>query len=157
MTRARALVAASALIAAGCVRSADEPCVDDADCDGEVCARDGVCLAAGDVRRVQIRWTVRGAAPDATACEGIAELELQLDDSAGGPGHRYAQVPCPLGLFTIDKIGRRYDGVTLAGYDAAGSRVVRGTAPITDDAEGDGAAMIDLASSLQLRISVIVD
>jgi hypothetical protein len=156
MIRAPALVA-SLLLATGCVRSADEPCVDDADCDGLVCARDGVCLDAGEVRRVQIRWTVGGAVPDATRCAGITELELQLDDSAGGPGHRYAQVPCALGLFTIDAIGRRYDGVTLVGFDAAGSRVVRGTAAISDDAEGNGAAMIDLTSSISLPISVIVD
>jgi hypothetical protein len=35
--------------------------------------------------------------------------------------------------------------------------VVGGEAPIIDDAEGNGAAMIDLASSFSLRISVIVD
>jgi hypothetical protein len=156
MTRTSVALAA-VLAIAGCVRSADEPCVDDADCDGLVCARDGVCLGADEVRRVQVRWTVRGAAPDASSCAGITELELQLDDSAGGPSHRYGQVPCPLGLFTIDTIGRRYDGVTLVGFDAAGSRVVRGTAAITDDAEGNGAAMIDLVSSISLRISVIVD
>jgi hypothetical protein len=148
MTRARASVSVAALLVAGCVRSSDEPCVADADCDGEVCARDGVCLDADEVHRVQIRWTVRGLAPDAASCAGIAELGLQLDDSAGGPGHQYAQVPCPLGLFTLDKIGRRYDGVTLTGLDAGGSRVVGGTAAITDDAEGNGAAMIDLVSTI---------
>lgn len=142
----------AALLTTACVR-AGEPCVSDDECDGEVCARDGVCLPAADVHRVQVRWTVRGQPPDLTSCAGIAELELQLRGDDGGRGHSYAQVPCPLGLFTIDKIGRRYRTVTLLGFDGAGSRVVGGEAAIVDDAGGDGAAQIDLVDGFTLRIS----
>jgi hypothetical protein len=142
----------AALLMTGCYRG-DAPCVSDDECDGEVCARDGECLPAADVRRVQVRWTVRGEVPDATSCAGIAELELQLRSDDGGPGHRYTQVPCPLALFTIDKIGRRYRTVTLLGTGGAGSRIASGESAIVDDAAGDGAAQIDLVDSFTLRIS----
>jgi hypothetical protein len=148
MTRAALLAA----LLTACVRG-DEPCASDDECAGEVCARDGVCLPAADVHRVQVRWTVRGEAPDATSCAGIAELELQLRSDDGGSGHRYTQVPCPLALFTIDKIGRRYRTVTLLGFDGAGSRIVGGESSIVDDDAGDGAAQIDLALAFTLRIS----
>jgi hypothetical protein len=142
----------AALLMTGCFRG-DAPCVSDDECDGDVCARDGECLPAADVHRVQVRWTVRGQPADARSCAGIAELELQLRGDDGGRGHSYTQVPCPLALFTIDKIGRRYRTVTLLGFDGAGSRIVSGEASIVDDDAGDGAAQIDLAVGFTLRIS----
>lgn len=110
-------------------------CNVDSDCQPQVCARDGACYDAADVRSVKATWTIDGAAPSTVSCNGF-DLYIRFrgpspDDSMG-----FAPVPCFAGQFTIDKLPRRYDSVEL-GVDGG----VRDTSAI--DANGD--ALLDLS------------
>lgn len=99
------------VLVAGCPRSDPGPCTTDADCGDFVCARDGECLSAAEVRRVQIVWTVHGMPASATTCAAIPDLYLQLDSPSDSFG--FEPVPCMAGQFTIDKLPRRYYGAEL--------------------------------------------
>ena len=52
-------------------------CMMDRDCDDQVCARDGTCTDADEVREVTVTWTIRGAAlcgPLAPSRSGLMEF-----------------------------------------------------------------------------------
>jgi hypothetical protein len=121
------LVVLAALALAACVARSDDDCFD-VPCD-QVCTREGECLPADEVRRVQVRWTIRGEAADATRCEAIASLEIHFLDRDGDP-KTYVNVPCGLGLFTVDRQSARFDEVELIGLGSDGQERVRGSAAI---------------------------
>jgi hypothetical protein len=102
----------------------DSTCKTDSECGGDVCARNGECVSAADVRMVKVTWTVRGQPASATTCGSTTDLELWFDSPSDYFG--YEPVPCMEGLFTIDKIPTRYDEVEL---DIAGGSPV-GFSPI---------------------------
>lgn len=138
MSRLAVLAVATAVLSSGC-RFSDEDCSDD-ECH-LVCTRDGACLPQDEVRRVQIVWLIRGQGATATSCEGIAEIEIRFLDRDGGDPHRYTQVPCALGLFTVDRLSARFDEVEVTGLGDGGRELVRGSAAI----EGaDATPQVDL-------------
>jgi hypothetical protein len=83
-------------------------CQDDADCaypgaEGPICARDGECLRADEVRVGHVEWTVSGQPASAAACAAAPDLELLF--LAGGVNEfGYSPVPCAEGEFTVDKL-----------------------------------------------------
>jgi hypothetical protein len=122
--RALALLA----LLAGCPSDAQSSCKTDGDCGGDVCARDGNCTAASNVRMVHVTWTVNGQQASATTCGATTDLELWFDSPSTYFG--YEPVPCMEGLFTIDKIPLEYNEVEL---DVAGGSPV-GYSPIPANA-----------------------
>jgi hypothetical protein len=92
----------------------DKACEVDTDCGGEVCARSHECLPASQVRRVQVRWTIRGAAATAATCEMVDPLTIQFvatrEDLL-----KYEPLACSAGLFTIDKMPSRMIAVEIDG------------------------------------------
>jgi hypothetical protein len=123
-------IALALLLCAGCP-GGDGECKIDSDCGGgNVCTRNGECLPASEVRFVRITWTIRGMPASDMLCAPTPDLYLlfagtQLNDTFG-----YAPVPCKAGLFTIDKLPRRYVSVEIgveggfsevAAFDAQGN------------------------------------
>jgi len=92
----------------------DKACEVDADCGSEICARSQECLPPSQVRRVQVRWTIRGAAATAATCEPVDPLTIQFmatpEDSL-----KYEPLACSAGLFTIDKMPSRMITVDISG------------------------------------------
>jgi hypothetical protein len=133
------------IVAAGCATqppSAQTPtCQTDADCAGDVCARDGACTAPADLQKVHVTWTIFGGPADATSCAAFPDFEVELfTDSAfptgAGDELSFTPVPCAEGLFTVDRIPRRYwiaGAKTSATGDSSGMYVpldATGTAAI---------------------------
>ncbi len=101
-----------AMFVAACGGGSDTTnCTDDA-CSPNVCARNGECDPASDIRTLHVTWTVNGAAANATSCAPSPDLELDFisdfDDAFG-----FAPVPCMEGAFTIDRIPTRFIQVEL--------------------------------------------
>jgi hypothetical protein len=112
-------------------------CERDAVCGGGLlCARNGGCYPASDIRAVRVDWTVRGLPASATSCEPSWTLEIQFRSSSSGDRELvYAPVPCELGRFSIDKLPRAYDSVTLGSRRAVSAN---GTIdPVTGEAQLD--------------------
>lgn len=123
-------------VLAACGGSPSSPCKQDAECGGDVCARNGECVTASEVQMVKITWTVNGQQANATTCAPAPNLELWFDSRTDYFG--FEPVPCMEGQFTIDKIPMRYDSVEL---DKAGGTPV-GFSPIP--------ASLTVAFNLQL-------
>lgn len=133
-----AAIAVLAIASAACSGGPVTDCQTDLDCSsGQVCARDGECLAPSQVRSVKVTWTVRGMAASATTCATIPDLFVQF---ANGAVYRdtfgFEPVPCDAGQFPIDKLPVRFDQVEV-GVDGLFSNLA-----YIDDATGT--AMIDL-------------
>lgn len=94
---------------AGCGSSSTHPqCTTDADCGTEVCARDGECLPAAEIRLVKLTWTIRGSAASPTACAQSPDFYVQFDSIDVNDSFGYEPVPCDQGQFTVDKLPKRY-------------------------------------------------
>jgi hypothetical protein len=110
---------AALLLVGGAGCPGDKACEVDADCGGDVCARSHECLPASQVRRVQVRWTIRGAAASVATCEAVEPLTIQFlatrEDSL-----KYEPLACSAGLFTIDKMPSRMITVDISGPRVAG-------------------------------------
>jgi hypothetical protein len=89
-------------------------CNVDSDCGGEVCARDGECAAASDIRGVKVTWTINGQAASMTTCAPAPDFYLEFYDTSYCYDFCYAPVPCMQGQFFIDKIPLRYTEVALS-------------------------------------------
>jgi hypothetical protein len=89
-------------------------CSSDADCGGDVCARDGECAAAGDIRGVKVTWTLNGQMANATTCASSPDFFLEFYNSSNGYDFGYEPVPCMQGQFFIDKIPKQYTEVGLS-------------------------------------------
>jgi len=111
----------AALLAGGCFASLDDgTCRADVDCNGATCPRVGEC--ATDTYALRIEWTVHGLTTDqAGACDGVAELEVAIEDPSTGAEHAVRPVPCSVGSFFYDKLPLGYTDVTLAAYGAGDS------------------------------------
>src|SRR5690349_18192350 len=116
------------LVACG---SNDGPCESDGDCGGNVCARDGQCWPSDEVRPVRVTWTIDGQAPTATSCgTNTLEVDFQASSSFDGGGFGFAPVPCPPGVFNVDKLPSIYDSTAVSGVFAV--------------IDGEGNASVDL-------------
>ena len=112
-------------------------CHVDTDCGGGyVCARDGECLTAADVRTIHVTWTVNGSAADATSCTTSPHLDITFSD-ASQEQFGFSPVPCAEGKFTIDKLPSRFTYVALG---------PTGTGNVTSGVFGsDGTVALDLS------------
>ena len=88
-------------------------CETDAECGSDLCARDGECLPASQLREVKITWTINGMTASATTCAGTPDLYLQFDSLQFGDTFGFAPVPCMQGSFNIDRLPKRFDQVEL--------------------------------------------
>lgn len=103
-----------AALAAACGPGGGDECMIDDDCRGDlVCARNTQCLPASEVRVVRVTWTVRGEPASAAACASAPELYVLFYSAQVGDAFGFAPVPCEIGLFTIDKLPRRYVSVEI--------------------------------------------
>jgi hypothetical protein len=120
-------VCVAAAVLAACGSSSSDKCTNDTSCgSGQVCARDGECLAPADVWSLKVTWTVNGMPASATTCAHAPDLELDFEDFDLGDTFGYAPVPCAAGQFTIDKLPRRFDQVDLGTGGRYVSRPITG-------------------------------
>ncbi len=108
-----AIVGLALACAASCGPGSDAGCKEDRECGSLVCARDGDCVAASEVRVVRVTWTVRGAMANATSCGSSQSLYLMFLGFEPGDTLGFEPVPCDAGLFTIDKLPRRFTSVEI--------------------------------------------
>ncbi len=104
------------VLCAGCPSSDSHDglmCETDSQCGGDICARDGECIAASQVRQVKITWTIDGQPASATTCGPAPSLYLQFDGPTFQDTFGFAPVPCMQGQFTIDRLPKRFDQVEL--------------------------------------------
>ena len=113
-------------------------CHADTECGtGAVCARDGECLAADQVRIIHVSWTVQGQVASTATCSAGPMLALSFSDSAGLV-FGFEPVPCAEGRFTVDKMPISYDTVSLQRqYELDSGRV-------SDVFDATGNATLDL-------------
>jgi hypothetical protein len=98
------------VLLAGCPSSGmtKMECMTDADCSGDVCARDGECLAASDIYPVKLTWTIRGSAASASTCAQSPNFYVQFDGFDQQDTFGYEPVPCDPGQFLVDKLPKRF-------------------------------------------------
>jgi hypothetical protein len=119
----RALIAIGLTLAgAACGPRDDGGCVDDGECGAGICARNGECLPASEVRSVRVSWTIRGMLASPTTCAASPSFYLLFAGSHPADTFGYAPVPCDAGLFTVDKLPRRFYAVEL-GVDGGFAQV----------------------------------
>ena len=89
-------------------------CQSDGACgSGYVCARNGECTTAANVRIVHATWTMHDQIPTDATCSSAPKLDITFQTS-GGEDFGFSPVPCNAGKYTIDKLPTRYTSVTLA-------------------------------------------
>ncbi|MFT3700464.1 MAG: hypothetical protein QM831_45390 [Kofleriaceae bacterium] len=81
---------------------------------GYVCARDGECALATDVRSIRVSWTLQSAPADSTSCAAQPTLALTFTEAATGDWTGFAPVPCSEGSFFVDKFPKRFGTVMLS-------------------------------------------
>jgi hypothetical protein len=100
-------------------------CHQDSDCGGTlVCARDGECMSAAQVRIIHVTWTLGGQLASADTCKTAPPLELAFTDITGASQFGFAPVPCMEGKFTVDKMPIVFTGVQMGpeyDYGAGGA------------------------------------
>ena len=114
------LLLAGTALAACSLNSNGSECTTDSQCGDDVCARSGECLAKANVHSVMVSWTVNSAtAAGSASCTQHPDLFIQFDGVEYGDALRIAPVPCTLGLFSVDKLPTRYQGVEI-GFEGVG-------------------------------------
>ncbi|HSD90916.1 MAG TPA: hypothetical protein VLB44_25505 [Kofleriaceae bacterium] len=118
------------VLLAGCPGGGGD-CQIDQDCSGsEICARNGECHAASDVRTIHVTWTIRGMPASSTTCATTPNFYILFSSPQVSDTYGYEPVPCAAGLFTIDKLPKRFNAVELgvdggyselAAFDAQGN------------------------------------
>jgi hypothetical protein len=90
-------------------------CQSDSACGGSgyVCARNGECTLATNVRIVHATWTMHDLTASDSTCTNAKYLDITFSTN-GGENFGFAPVPCSAGKYTIDKLPTRYTTVTLA-------------------------------------------
>ena len=92
----------------------DGDCHADNDCGGgNVCTRNSECLPPSEVRAARVTWTIRGMPANDMLCAPTPNFYVmfagtQLNDEFG-----FSPVPCKAGLFSIDKLPRRFVSVEI--------------------------------------------
>jgi hypothetical protein len=110
-------------------------CQSDAACgSGYVCARNGECTTAANVRFAHATWTMHDLVATDATCTSAPKLDITFQTSSGGETFGFSPVPCSAGKYTIDKLPTRFTIVTLA---RAGDYY--GGASATIDAQGNAA------------------
>jgi hypothetical protein len=121
------------------------PCTTSGDCiGGDVCARDHECLAPGDARSVMVRWTIGGAAANATSCAPIVstgQLQIMYEVLATGETTGFAPLMCGEGQFYVDVWPARYDYAQVSvtsvqtghGYSGSNTLASSGNQDVTVD------------------------
>jgi hypothetical protein len=100
---------------AGCPGDTTTPECTDGSCGSDVCARDGECLPASEVRMVKTTWTIDGVAATPSNCAPTPDLHIYFKSPSDSFG--FDPVPCSQGQFFVDKLPLRFDVVEL-GSDA---------------------------------------
>lgn len=117
--------------------STDYGCHADTECPTtNVCARNGECLPATDVRLVSTTWTLQGEPASDVSCEAAPKLSITFMTS-GGEVFGYSPVPCDAGKFTVDKLPTRFTSVALV-------RNSEGPGGVSGSFDGEGTATVDL-------------
>lgn len=111
-------------------------CHADSDCGADVCARDGECLPASEVRTVHVTWTINDQPAGTATCATVPDLDLTFYDAANEQ-FGFSPVPCAEGKFTVDKLPTWYEAVELA---RAGDYGGGSTAAFAED----GTALVNL-------------
>ncbi|HTJ44235.1 MAG TPA: hypothetical protein VL463_19155 [Kofleriaceae bacterium] len=133
----RAILIASLLFGAGCPDSGVNYCDEQSPCGGgDVCAHTHECLAPDQVHAVTIRWTIGRDAPDATACNGISEMNVGYERT-DDPSDRlvFSPVTCTAGSFPNDKWPTRYDTAYVAAFGPGHATEGRATIPPDPNAD----------------------
>lgn len=128
-------MAAALLALAACPNNTPAMCETDSQCGANLCARDGECLPASQLRMVRVTWTIRGQAANATTCASTPDFYIQFDGSTVQDSFGFAPVPCQEGVFSIDKLPTRFGQVELG---------VEGGPLTIADIQPDGTASLDL-------------
>lgn len=106
-----------AALLAGCSSTPAE-CSVDSECGTGVCARDGACTPTSEVRQVRTTWTINGQPASAARCPA-EPLYVEFGVFATDETLEFDPVPCSGGVYTIDKLPRRFDSVEV-GVDTDG-------------------------------------
>ena len=107
--RSLALRIALSFLLPACPSGSDGQCAIDDDCAGtSVCARTSECLPASEVRVVRVTWTIRGMPASDATCAQTPDLYVMFAGTGIQDTFGYAPVPCKAGLFTVDKLPRRF-------------------------------------------------
>ena len=110
----RLLVFSLGLALVGACGANDGVCKVDGDCPSDaVCARNSECLPPGEVRVVRVTWTVNGMPASDTTCSSFPDLYLYFGGTQTNDTFGYSPVPCNAGLFTVDKMPRRFVSVEI--------------------------------------------
>jgi hypothetical protein len=117
---------------AGCPGGGGE-CEQDYDCSGgELCANTHECLGAGELRRVDVHWTLYGQTPTTASCASIDRMELTVRDSITDASATWSPVPCDTGTFLFLALPTHYDSVAMSAF-VGGSFAEADQATISDD------------------------
>lgn len=124
---------ALALLLVSCGTPSGGACFDDNDCGGgEVCARNGECTS--NARSVRVTWTVRDMPASASTCAQTPNLFIVFSGPTPGDQFGYEPVPCAAGVFTVDKLPRRFNavelGVASTGYSEVAAFDTQGNAKL---------------------------
>jgi hypothetical protein len=106
-------LAALLLVCTGCPGSSDGECKVDGDCGSGVCARDSECLPASEVRSIRVTWTIRGQAASDATCAGTPNFYVMFASSQVNDFFGFEPVPCKSGVFSVDKMPRRFTSVEI--------------------------------------------
>jgi hypothetical protein len=102
-----------ALLAACGGSTEGQECESDLDCDGLVCARNSECVAPENAWPVRVSWTLDGQPPSAYACASYPAMYLVFYATEVGDSFGFSPVPCIAGVFTVDKMPKRFVSVEL--------------------------------------------
>ncbi len=103
------ILATLLLVCAGCPADGSDECKVDGDCGGaDVCTRSSECLPASQVRAIRVTWTIRGMPASDGTCAKSPNFYVSFAGDTLNDTFGYAPVPCKAGLFTVDKLPRRY-------------------------------------------------
>jgi hypothetical protein len=120
------------LLLAGCPNPTGSDCQIDDDCGGnDVCARNSECVAPSDVRAVRVTWTIRGMPASAATCAATPSFYVMFSSPQRSDTYGYEPVPCAAGLFTVDKLPKRFNAVEIGidhGYSEAAAFDSQGNA-----------------------------
>jgi hypothetical protein len=93
-------------------------CHVDTDCgtgsgsNASVCARDGECMLASQVRIIHVNWTVLNQPASTTTCSSSPNLDITFKD-VDQVSFGFSPVPCVEGKFTVDKMPTTFTMVSL--------------------------------------------
>ena len=100
------------VLLASCGTPSGGACEVDDDCSGnDVCARNGECTDTA--RSVRVTWTIRGMPASASSCAQSPNLFIVFSSPSPTDQYGYEPVPCASGVFTVDKLPRRFNAVEL--------------------------------------------